>query len=641
MYEAVTAGIVSNLPGGRDGLDDRPAGRPARLAVVTACCMLLAGCNTPAPVHVLHINDVYRIAAVDGGDRGGMARLTTLRDRLAETHPNLLLTHAGDFLFPSLLSGSFRGQQMIDLMNLADGTRGFDARMLVTFGNHEFEHREDDTLLQQRIDESHFYWIVSNLEFRPHGGRPAISAANVRRSITLNLGGARVGVFGLTTDMGSPAYARIDASYTAVASRMTAELRAGGADYVIALTHLPMQEDQKLLEMADGPDVVIGGHEHARQCVRREGRLVVKADADLRSAALVSLEKRSGKVETALTYLPVDWRTKANARAAERVGAWTGSHDEAFCNSIGAAPDCLNKPVGRTNVDLVGEERAMRRFETNLGNLVAEAALDAHPDAQIALINSGSLRLNQNIPAGSQLTERFLRELFQYSAAVYPFRISGAALRAAALRSAADWTGNGAWLQIAGFGFDHDADRGLISNLRVRQGDGWRPVEADDEFIAVTNGFMLGYDGVGGQDGYTMLDASNMLEPVADPAPLLLDLVRARIESAPDGITPAVDGRISCVGTACVTHAALPFNVPVAEQCTTVGAEADQSASSGGAEAPGVRSGSGGGADTDSADTDAARPEGANPQSGNPTTAGTNKADTGRVGKPRARITLP
>ena len=110
--------------------------------------------------------------------------------------------------------------------------------MFVTLGNHEFEHPLDDALLQQRIDESHFYWVASNLEFLPHGGRRAISAANLCGSIMLDLDGTKVGVFGLTTDINTPVYVRKDTDYAEVARRMSSELRAQGAHYVLALTHL-------------------------------------------------------------------------------------------------------------------------------------------------------------------------------------------------------------------------------------------------------------------------------------------------------------------------------------------------------------------------------------------------------------------
>src|SRR5688572_9892594 len=51
---------------------------------------------------LLAINDVYRIEGVDGGEAGGLARLRSLRAELEREHPDLLVLHAGDLLFPSL-----------------------------------------------------------------------------------------------------------------------------------------------------------------------------------------------------------------------------------------------------------------------------------------------------------------------------------------------------------------------------------------------------------------------------------------------------------------------------------------------------------------------------------------------------------
>lgn len=66
---------------------------------------------------------------------------------------------AGDFLNPSLL-GTIKidderisGKQMIEVMNAMN----FD---LVTFGNHEFDIKEDE--LQKRLNESTFPWMSSN-----------------------------------------------------------------------------------------------------------------------------------------------------------------------------------------------------------------------------------------------------------------------------------------------------------------------------------------------------------------------------------------------------------------------------------------------------------------------------------------------
>ena len=77
--------------------------------------------------------------------------------------------------------------------------------------------------------------------------------------------------------------------------------------------------------------------------------------------------------------------------------------------------NCLDEEIGRTEVTLEAEEEQIRSCETNFGNWIADQALDAFRDwgAQGAIINAGSLRLNQNIPQGPIL-RRDLEELIQY-----------------------------------------------------------------------------------------------------------------------------------------------------------------------------------------------------------------------------------
>ena len=89
---------------------------------------------------ILHLNDIYRIEGLADG-RGGLARVRTLRTELEQDCPgDVMITHAGDALFPSLLSRVFNGEQMIDALNSLDGNPdAFDARMFFTPGNHEFD----------------------------------------------------------------------------------------------------------------------------------------------------------------------------------------------------------------------------------------------------------------------------------------------------------------------------------------------------------------------------------------------------------------------------------------------------------------------------------------------------------------------
>src|SRR5690606_31982723 len=110
-------------------------------------------------VTFVQINDVYEIAAMQGGKVGGVARVATLKKQELAKNPNTVMVMAGDFLSPSVYNSlkyegkRIRGKQMVQSLNAA----GLD---LAVFGNHEFDIREDE--LQDRINESTFKWIASN-----------------------------------------------------------------------------------------------------------------------------------------------------------------------------------------------------------------------------------------------------------------------------------------------------------------------------------------------------------------------------------------------------------------------------------------------------------------------------------------------
>ena len=69
--------------------------------------------------------------------------------------------------------------------------------------------------------------------------------------------------------------------------------------------------------------------------------------------------------------------------------------------------DEMDQILGRIHVDLDGRFESIRRRETNLGNFVTNIMLSA-TYADVALLNSGSLRSDRIHPAG----EFKLRDLF-------------------------------------------------------------------------------------------------------------------------------------------------------------------------------------------------------------------------------------
>lgn len=543
-----------------------PPALAARLAALALAAALGAGCaSTPRPaapapaatvadartVTILAINDVYRIEGVDAGERGGLARLRTLRGELEEEAPELLVLHAGDFLFPSLLSHQYRGAQMVDVLNLLDGDpEGFDPRLFVVFGNHEFDRDKlsDAAMLDARIEESDFSWLGTNVEFATgDDGLPVVAAVNLVATALIESGGVRVGLFGITTDVKHPSYVADFGDRVAVAREAVRDLRHQGAEAVVALTHQTVGEDLTMLAALgdDRPDLVVGGHEHEKTEEAEGGVLVLKADAEARTATVITLEVPVvGVSRVRHRFVDLDSGIAEDPAVAARVEEWLVRHDREYCaERLAAPPGCLDEPLALAGTDLVAEELDIRRFETNFGSWVADRALDAYrgQGAQLAFVNAGSIRLNQDVPAGTWVSRRHVEETFPYPGDLELLAIDGATLQRVLDHAVSDWTGVGWWLQVAGLAFRHDPATGTARDLTLLAPGGPRPILPDDQLVVVTGSYLV--DPSGDQDGYTMLTREQRVPgaPSFDLKQLVVDALHAAGE---EGIAPQVEGRI-------------------------------------------------------------------------------------------------
>ena len=121
--------------------------------------------------------------------------------------------------------------------------------------------------------------------------------------------------------------------------------------------------------------------------------------------------------------------------------------------------------------------------------------------------------------------------------------VDGATLQRVANRSVQHWSGNGHWLQIAGFAFRHDPNGEVARDLHLMSNEGPIPIVPTDTYRVVTNGFLLNPDQ--GQDGYTFLSRDRIVAGTANDGIDLFDLASRSLKAAGDaGFGPTVDGRI-------------------------------------------------------------------------------------------------
>ncbi len=514
--------------------------------------VFITACNQkkPSPIKsfkILAINDVYRTEGLDNGTIGGLARVRTLRKQLLEEGNEVLLLHAGDFLQPSFSSRVNQGVAMIDVMNKLDGpNQVFDENMIVTFGNHEFDKSKIKYLprLQQRIDESEFTWLDSNINWLRDKKLGVIHSNKLKKWLIKDISGIKVGLFSLTTDMAKPAYIASFDDPIEVTKHYVPFLKSKGAQVIIALTHQRISDDKKILNLEEQyrPDLIFGGHEHYRQLEEINNKWIVKADADALSAAVIDISVQAdGETSILPIFIELDDSMEKDAYLQQEIENWVQNTSVKFCQKIKQNSLCLEEPYGSTKAKLIAEESEIRRFETNIGNFIADTAKQEFKicNADIALINSGSIRLNYNIAANSNITRKHIEGMFPYPSNLQLIKINGKILRQMLTHTIDKWTANGHWLLVSGIKYTHNPENQSFSQLRW--GNSNQAILDEETFTVIVPKYLI--DKHTDHDGYDMIDES-MIQNCVKNGSDLKQLLITRIKNTPNGINPKVDGRI-------------------------------------------------------------------------------------------------
>lgn len=499
--------------------------RSRTLLVATAIfCLVLTSAaqqKTSCEVHVtlLQVNDVYQFSPVDNGTRGGLARLLTLRKEIQTENPNTLFLLAGDTISPSVESITYKGAQMIEAWN----TAGLDYS---TFGNHEFDFGPD--VLKQRMQESKFGWIAANVidkdTGKPFGGASAY--------VIREFGGVKIGIFGLVleeTQITSRPGPKVEfRNPCETAQTVVNELHQKGVKVVVALTHLPMNED-KGVARCSGVNLIIGGHEHTLLESAAGSAPIFKMTSDGREMGRINLNisQSTGELNS------IDWKVIPVTNATKDDLAFAG-----FNRKYSALMTQLAKPVGRTRVSLDARSAENRQMETNVGNLVADSFRKTL-NADVAIINGGSIRADSVINPG-RLTVRDVLSILPFKNQLIKVSVTGAILREAiehgVSRSSED-SQPGRFPQVSGIKFSFDARQpagGRVVDLKVNG----LPVEPSKKYSLATTTFLA----VDGGDGYAMLKGLPVLLG-PERAPLDSDALQRTIVTTKI-ISPRVEGRI-------------------------------------------------------------------------------------------------
>ena len=401
----------------------------------------------PPPAHdpaltrlltILHFNDVYDVAMA--------SRFVHVVKSFAPDDP--LVLFSGDCYSPSLMSVVTKGAQMPPVLNAA-GVRA------AVFGNHEFDFGVEQC--HALCGECDFPWLMSNCDWRDTG----TPLGGGERSVLLEHGGLTIGLMGLIEREWLATLSTISEDELCwrddveVARELAAELRARGADVVIALTHMRLPNDERLAAAVPELDCILGGHDHDYGCYpTAEAPRIIKSGSDFREMSRVTIEldlARSGEGRS-VRVTRVEHIEVAKYGAADEA---TSALVSGFEAQVGRQ---METKIGETLVPLDARFATIRSRESNVSNFVADVLREA-TGAQLALLNAGTLRADRVLGPG-KLTMRDLVTLCPMADETVVIRVSGAQLLAALENGVSSYPKlEGRWPCVSGLRFAFDPSR--------------------------------------------------------------------------------------------------------------------------------------------------------------------------------------
>jgi 5'-nucleotidase len=428
----------------------------------------------------LHINDVYEIGGVSGGQYGHLARVAALKQQLQAQNPHTYLVLSGDFLNPSVFGTMkyedrpIRGRQMVETMNAA----GVD---FVCFGNHEFDISESELL--ERIELSEFEWIATNTfhqttqGVRPftRRGQPFDRAKTLLIPADNGNDTLRLGLIGICLPYNNPPHSYFTDMYQSAAQAYDS-LRPL-THSIVALTHLNEAEDRVFAERIPGIPLLMGGHDHDHMLHQVGNTTIAKADANARTAYIHRLRydfaTQQTYIDSELVLLDEQIPHEPNTKAV--VEHWTNIAFE-YMRNLGFDPE---EVITQLTEPLEARESEVRNRQTNMGQILADAMREAWgKEVDCGLVGGGAIRIDDQVRG--QLTQYDIMRILPFGGQVVKAAITGTTL-VALLEAGQANKGSGGYLQ-------HDSriskkkDQWLINN---------KPIQANKNYHVALNDYLL------------------------------------------------------------------------------------------------------------------------------------------------------
>ena len=365
---------------------------------------------------LLHSNDLhgdFLAEKVDAELVGGVSMLSGYVSKVRHEEDNVLYAIAGDMFRGSIIDSEYHGLSTIQIMNML-------APDIVTVGNHEIDYGVAHLLFLEKCAE--FPIINANLYIKTNHTR-LFDPCRI-----LEIDGMKILFIGIITEA-AIAQCKMDKLIGTFITLEDAACEIGricntynsvDVDLTVLLTHIGIDEDQKLAELLDpawGVDMIIGGHSHTflDEPVVVNGIPIVQAGTGTDQIGRFDLILDTGK-NCIDSY---EWKSVS-------INNKTCPIDNSIKDMILNYKNITDEKYGRIITKFVRElTHPERNMETELGNLFADLMKDSL-GIDIFFMASGSIRSKR---MGPVVTKGDFDAAFPYDDEVFVTHWTGAQLK--------------------------------------------------------------------------------------------------------------------------------------------------------------------------------------------------------------------
>lgn len=504
------------------------------IALLLAVCMVLGLMTTvfaadekSNDIVILHTDDAH----CGVNDNLGYAGVAAYKAEMQKTHNYVALVDCGDAIQGESIGTLSAGAYLVDIMNEV----GYD---FATFGNHEFDYKLPQ--LAKLTKQAKYQYLACNFKYIGKG----TSDLNYKPYEIVTYGDKKVAFIGIVTPesftKSTPAYFQDEsgnyiysfsedetgtALYETV-QKTVDEVRAAGADYVIAMGHLGNEgitdrwTSKAVIANTTGIDAVLDGHDHiagVQKVANKDGKQIVLTEPGTKFENLGKLTIKTDGTITAELISPKEF-TEKDAGITAYITKLTDTFKE-----------YVSKVVAKSSIALPDKDengnRLVRNHETALGDLCADA-FRVMMDADIGIMNGGGIRkpikagditLDNilsvfpwgNLPCKMEVTGQTVLDMLEMGAINYPEE-SGGFLSVSGLKytimagvpSSIELTDKGEFSKVAG--------KYRVTNVQVlnKKTNEYEPLDLNKTYTLGGIDYTILYCG----DGFTMFNDSKVLK---------------------------------------------------------------------------------------------------------------------------------